>query len=74
MIEIAVGTFVVFAATMVVINRSLRIGEAAGDFDPQSPSSAARPGLRLFFDYSVNGWRFDGIRQRPVAREHVNRA
>lgn len=70
---IAVIAFLGFGVVMVIINRALRAKEAAGDFDPQSPSSAARPGVRLLFDFSDDGWRTDGISQRPVPRELMNR-
>lgn len=58
-----------FAAAMAILNRRLRRRQRAGDFDPQSPSSAARPGVRRFFDFSRDGWRGDGVNQRPPARE-----
>lgn len=65
---LALGSVVMF-----VINRVLRSKESAGDFDPQSPSSAARPGLRVLFDFSDAGWRVDGINQRPPPRELLKR-
>jgi hypothetical protein len=58
-----------FAAGMAVMNRMLRAKERAGDFDPQSASSAAHAGLRRFFDFSLDGWRGDGVNQRPPSRE-----
>lgn len=54
-----------FAAVLAAVNWRLRRREAAGDFDPQSPSSAARPGVRRFFDYRDEGWRASGVDQRP---------
>lgn len=63
-----------FIGAMAVINRVLRRRERAGDFDPQSPSSAARPGVRRFFDFSSDGWRGDGINQRPPRREQRDRS
>jgi len=60
-----------FAAVMTIINRLLRSRERAGDFDPQTPSSAARPGVRRFFDLSSDGWRGDGVNQRPPRREQM---
>ncbi len=62
-----------FGSMMAVISHVLRAKERAGDFDPQSPSSAARPGLRLFFDFSSEGWRGDGVNQRPPRRELLRR-
>jgi len=61
-----------FAAVLVVVSRVLKRSDAAGDFDPQSPSTAARPGLRLFFDFSNEGWRGDGINQRPPPPEQYD--
>lgn len=58
-----------FAAGVAVIGRVLRRREREGDFDALSPSSAARPGVRMFFDYTDEGWRGDGIDQRPPRRE-----
>ena len=58
-----------FAAVMAIIGRVLRTKERAGDFDPQAPSSAARPGVRRFFDLSREGWRGDGVNQRPPRQE-----
>jgi hypothetical protein len=54
-----------FVAAMAVVNRLLRRKERAGDLDPQVPSSAARPGVRRLFDGTHEGWRGDGVRQRP---------
>ncbi len=59
---------VVFGVAMGVLHRILVRKESEGDFDPQSPSSAARPGLRWFFDYSEDGFGHDGSRQRPPRR------
>lgn len=56
-------TILLFAAAMAVLNLLLRRREGQGDFDPQAPSSAARPGMRLFFDF-----RETGARQRPPPR------
>ncbi len=61
--------FAGFAVVLAIINRMLRSRDRTGDFDPQAPSSAARPGLRRFFDFSSEGWRGDGVNQRPPARE-----
>lgn len=58
-----------FAAAMATINWMLRRKERSGDFDPQAPSSAARPGIRRFFDFSSEGWRRYGVNQRPPAPE-----
>ena len=56
-----------FVGGMVLLSRFLSRLERDGDFDA-GPSSASRPGLRTFFDFSERGWRFDGIRQRPPRR------
>lgn len=53
------------AVVMYVVNRLLRRAEDGGSFDPQSPSSAARPGLRTLFDYGPDGFGRDGSRQLP---------
>lgn len=66
-------TLFALSLVMFIVNRVLRAKESAGDFDPQSPSSAARPGLRVLFDFSDDGWRTDGINQRPVPRELMHR-
>lgn len=58
-----------FAAVMVALNYMLRRRERDGDFDPQSPSSAARAGLKTFFDYRRDGFGGDGMRQQPPRRE-----
>lgn len=58
----------VFAAVMTAVNVWLRRRERSGDFDPQAPSSAARPGLRWLFDYGPEGFGRDGSRQRPPRR------
>lgn len=65
-------TMAVFGGVMIMINRVLRYKEIAGDFDPLSPSSAARPGLRLLFDFSRDGWRGDGVGQLPPRREQMS--
>lgn len=57
-----------FAAVMAVLRYLLVRREREGDFDPQSPSSAAIPGLRRLFDYSSEGFKHDGSRQRPPQR------
>lgn len=56
----------VFALLMAAVNLALRRMERDGNFDPQAPSSAARPGLRWLFDYGAQGFGRDGIRQRPA--------
>jgi hypothetical protein len=60
-----------FVAVMAVVNRLLRRRERTGDLDPQVPSSAARPGVKRLFDGSRDGWRGDGVRQRPPRREDM---
>lgn len=55
----------VVAVVMYVVNRLLRRAEDSGSFDPQAPSSAARPGLRTLFDYGPEGFGKDGSRQPP---------
>jgi hypothetical protein len=57
-----------FGAAMAALNYVLRRREREGAFDPQSPSSAARPGLRRLFDYGGRGFNRDGIRQVPPER------
>lgn len=59
---------VAFVGMLVALAVWFRRRERAGDFDPQAPSSAATPGLRRFFDYSEDGFRNDGSRQRPPRR------
>lgn len=54
------------AVVMFAVNRLLRRAEASGSFDPQSSSSAARPGLRTLFDFGPDGFGRDGIRQPPT--------
>lgn len=54
------------AVLMFVLNRLLRRAEASGSFDPQAPSSAARPGLRTLFDFGSEGFGRDGSRQPPA--------
>lgn len=56
---------VAFVVGMWLLNRLLRRAEGEGNFDAPGSSSAARPGVRLFFDYSERGWTRDGNRQRP---------
>lgn len=56
-------TILLFAAAMAVLNLLLRRREREGGFDSQAPSSAARPGMRLFFDFHETG-----ARQRPPPR------
>jgi hypothetical protein len=53
---------------MAGLSRLLRKMERDGNFDPQASSSAARPGLRRFLDYSAGGFKRDGNRQLPPER------
>lgn len=54
-----------FAAVMAAVSAWLRRRDRQGDFDPQSPSTAARPGVRWLLDYGPDGFGRDGSRQRP---------
>lgn len=52
-----------FATTMAALSRVLRRMDREGSFDPLASSTVAAPGLRLFFDYSQDGFSRDGSRQ-----------
>lgn len=54
------------AVVMFIVNRLLRRAENSGAFDPQAPSAASRPGLRMLLDYGPQGFGRDGIRQTRV--------
>jgi hypothetical protein len=54
-----VGGFVV---AMIALNVALRRRESDGRFDAKDPD--AKPGLRLLFDFTTEGWGGDGLRQR----------
>lgn len=55
----------VFVLVVAGIGWALRRREADGSFDV-GPGSAARPGVKKFFDLGPGGWTDDGSRQRPV--------
>jgi hypothetical protein len=56
-----------FVLLLFILNRVLRRRERRGEFDA-GPSSAARPGLRTFFDYGDDGFGKDGNRQGPAQK------
>lgn len=55
----------IFVLVIVVLGWRLRRREADGSYDV-GQGSAARPGLKRFFDFGPGGWSDDGVNQRPV--------